>query len=463
MLLGLLAAAVAAPPDFDAILNSPSLHGALAGAVVMRLDGSVVFARNEGLRLMPASNQKLATCAYALERLGPGHRFAARFWREPDRVVVDAENPSLTAEQLREAARILRVEPGMPVYARQAFELGPLPSWQVDDLPFAYSPRIMAFTVNRGRFDLWASGGRIEPVAPELGVRVKATGAAGPPAVEFDPHLRIMLVRGALPQERARLGGFAIPDPPRAAAAFLGGVLRRAETLPSRAPDHVIVSAPLSELVAACLQPSDNHLAEHLLLHTALAAGPGPGALMDRARAGLSAFLAEDAGCDPADLRPFDGSGLSRHNLLTARAIARLLIWARTRPWGAAFEEGLARPGVGTLRARLQGTDFRGKTGTLDLVTGLSGYVTTGAGETLVVSVLLNHSLAGAAEMRRLADAFVREAARTPPSGTNLAALSTYDRRAAANRPHPGVGGAHADRLRRSDRDRRAAPAGAHR
>lgn len=448
MLLEMLAAATLAGPNFDGILDTPVLEGALAGVVVSRMDGSVVYQRGGSLRLMPASNQKLGTCAYALERLGAGHTFAARFWKQPEGVFVDAGNPTLTSDQLRDAGRSLGVKPETPIFVRQPFEIGAPPSWEVDDLPFYYAMRITAFSVNRGRFDLWAREGRVEPVDPEIGVKVVESGGSGEPTVNYDPALRLALVSGKLPQERTRLGGFAIPNPSRTAAAYLGGHLRRTESIPDRAPDMTIESAPLSKVVADCLVPSDNHLAENLLLFTTLAGKDAGGSLMERSRAGLRAFLVDDAACDPGDLRPYDGSGMSRHNLTTARALARLLVWAKSRPWGQAFDDGLARPGTGTLRSRLQGAAFRGKTGSLDMVVGLSGYVTTDSGETLAIAILVNHTLAAGAEVRKIADQLVIEAQKTPRVGMNLAVPKAHARRSSPPRADARFGMAARDRIR---------------
>ena len=76
-------------------LDVPALDGAIVAACATTLDGTPVESRNEALRVMPASNQKLLTAAFALNALGPDARWATRVWRERRRNVVEAEGDPL--------------------------------------------------------------------------------------------------------------------------------------------------------------------------------------------------------------------------------------------------------------------------------------------------------------------------------------------------------------------------------
>ncbi|HUM04290.1 MAG TPA: D-alanyl-D-alanine carboxypeptidase/D-alanyl-D-alanine-endopeptidase [Terriglobales bacterium] len=93
----------------------------------------------------------------------------------------------------------------------------------------------------------------------------------------------------------------------------------------------------------------------------------------------------------------YDGSGLSRQNLVTPHAIVQLLRYAAAQPWGATYKATFPVSGVdGSLSdrlsaARLQGRIF-GKTGSLGGVKTLSGYATTDGGETVAFSILSNNS-----------------------------------------------------------------------
>jgi len=102
-----------------------------------------------------------------------------------------------------------------------------------------------------------------------------------------------------------------------------------------------------------------------------------------------------------------DGSGLSRANLLTPRFQTSLLMFLSTRPYFELFLNSLAVSGMdGTLRNRLSSTPgvIHAKTGTLDNVTALSGYMKTKSGRNLVFSIFANNVRASMDLARRTID-----------------------------------------------------------
>ena len=92
-----------------------------------------------------------------------------------------------------------------------------------------------------------------------------------------------------------------------------------------------------------------------------------------------------------------DGSGLSRYNYITSDALVRILAHMRADPKHAsAFADTLPVAGrEGTLSRRLAGTPAEGrvraKTGTVDNVRAIAGYLDTANGETLIVSIIANN------------------------------------------------------------------------
>ena len=92
----------------------------------------------------------------------------------------------------------------------------------------------------------------------------------------------------------------------------------------------------------------------------------------------------------------YDGSGLSRQNLVTPHAIVQLLRYCSTQPWGAAYKSTFPVGGVdGSLSERLNSPRLQNrvvaKTGSLGGVKALSGYTTTDAGQVVVFSILSNN------------------------------------------------------------------------
>jgi len=113
----------------------------------------------------------------------------------------------------------------------------------------------------------------------------------------------------------------------------------------------------------------------------------------------LRGFLTS-AGIQPDQFVFYDGSGLSRENLVTPAAVVRLLQYARQQPWGPLFTDTLPVSGIdGSLADRLKIAPYKGavhaKTGSLNHVNSLSGYATTTSGRTVAFSILCNnHNLA---------------------------------------------------------------------
>src|SRR5712692_6153019 len=92
----------------------------------------------------------------------------------------------------------------------------------------------------------------------------------------------------------------------------------------------------------------------------------------------------------------YDGSGLSRQNLVTPHTVVQLLRYADSQTWGASFRETLPLAGTdGSLSDRFKTVDVQGrvhaKTGSLGGVKTLSGYATTNRGERVAFSILSNN------------------------------------------------------------------------
>jgi D-alanyl-D-alanine carboxypeptidase/D-alanyl-D-alanine-endopeptidase (penicillin-binding protein 4) len=106
-------------------------------------------------------------------------------------------------------------------------------------------------------------------------------------------------------------------------------------------------------------------------------------------------FLAR-AGLQPEEFVLYDGSGLSREDLVTPHAVVKLLAYASRQPWGAFYESTLPVGGVdGTLAERFQSgagrERVRAKTGSLGHIHALSGYATTLKGDHIAFSILANN------------------------------------------------------------------------
>ena len=168
---------------------------------------------------------------------------------------------------------------------------------------------------------------------------------------------------------------------------------------PSRAlPNQPLVlasyqSKPLIEDVRVINKVSQNLHAEILL--RLLGREKGIAGTVEGGLEVLRGFLNQAS--VPADQYLFyDGSGLSRQNLVTPHAVVQLLRYAVNQPWGASFRETLPVAGLdGSLADRFSDLDPRthilAKTGSLGGVKALSGYATSAHGQHLAFSILSNN------------------------------------------------------------------------
>ncbi len=395
--------------SLEAVLADSALLGAVVGACVTDSSGKRLFEHNADLRFVPASNQKILTALFAVETLGPDYRPVTRLWKEKGRVVVAASgDPTLSLKDLRGARKALKLFDGLPVAVQAPFQPSLGPGWEWDDLPWYYAGTTTALTCDDARFSVFASHGRLEPIPPELRVKIVRQASTAKLDVTYDPATNTLFVKGPLPKERQKLGEFAQGDPTQVAAHALGGPLQsQPQDLPARQPDLTLTGKPISEDVKQCLESSDNMITERLLAMAAIQAGPFAKGIYPDAPDRMLAFWTAKTGLTQKDMRPVDGCGLSRHNQVTPQALCTILCWALRRPYSSLWLQSLPAGGEGTLRNRLKDSTFIGKTGTMDAVVSLSGYLTSG-GKRYVMSLLINNSIVPASEVRAVQDRFVR-------------------------------------------------------
>jgi D-alanyl-D-alanine carboxypeptidase/D-alanyl-D-alanine-endopeptidase (penicillin-binding protein 4) len=359
-------------------LAVPHVPAAHSGAVALDLStGAVVFARNPGLSLVPASNEKLPVTYTALETLGPDYRIATDVlgegaqvgttWRG-SLVLQGHGDPSLDDADLTRLARQVRAAgirkvAGAVLGDESYFDSRrTAPGWK-PSFSLTQSEPLSALTVDRTWFHTHHSS------AP-------AAAAAA-------------LFKDALRKQGVSVTGRAVRGLASADAQGLAEVL----------------SPPLAQIVRFMDRESDNFTAELLLKQ--IAAANGDVGTTAGGAAQVHATLAE-AGIPLTGVRIVDGSGLSSLDRLTARAIVGILRAAWEDPSiKQSFVSALAVAGrAGTLKDRLRRPPALGvvlaKTGTTSLASALSGFVR----DRYVFSVLQNGRPVSYTWARRAQDRF---------------------------------------------------------
>lgn len=452
----------------DSMTGEPKWRSARWGILIVDPErGDTLVSHDAGKLFIPASNEKLITGSVALAQLGPEFRFTTTFVAagpiangvlDGDLIVHGTGDPSVSDAMLVDAMAGMRAI-GDSLAARGITRItgglrtgsdalpGPVLGfgWEWDDLDADYSAGVDELFFNEGFARVTVHAGTAIGDAPTVTtaparsyppVRMLATTSASGTRRALDIAMDStvtggVVVRGTVAQgDSARLT-VAFRDPGGAYLAALregliahgiavdGGTTSahgvgrdttrasRYAIEPAGTPLFTVMSPPLRDVMRAFEKPSQNQIGE-LLLRTIgrVKTGVGtPDSGLRVVRTQLS-----DWGVASDGFVARDGSGLSRHDVVSPETLVRVLDAMRKQPSFQIFHDALPIAGVdGTIRNRMRGTSAEGrvhaKTGTLDMVRSLSGYVTTASGRQLLFSVLCNHFTVRTAEVDRVADA----------------------------------------------------------
>jgi len=457
------------------------------GVLVTDADtGEVLYSRNAGNFFLPASDAKLFTTALALATLGPAYRvrttvtatdtldangvlsgdlllngrgdanLSNRKFPYDKKVERDgASDKALAALADAVVARGVKEIDGNVIADDSLFPQERFPSgWTVDDMLWSYGAAVSAIAVNDNTFTLELRPGSlagdpatyaVDPASDFYTIEnLIVTGPHGSEeklAASREPGSRLVRVSGAMPAGAPpRRLTIAIEEPAEYAATLLARLLQargvqirgvaRARHFgdpPLASSDHPAetvlaerVGEPLAEEVRHVNKNSLNLHAELLLL---LAAHEKAGVVSREDAVKFAADSYRSFGIADGDMVLSDGSGLSRRDLVTPRAIVKLLNYAATQSWGEVYRSSLPVAGVdGTLSERMKNTAAEGhiaaKTGTVEHVVALSGYATTARGAHLTFSILGNnnslHAQSADAVLDSIAVAMVEELGAAP-------------------------------------------------
>ncbi len=175
----------------------------------------------------------------------------------------------------------------------------------------------------------------------------------------------------------------------------ISGGYREGKVPPKTRPLLVYHSPPLAEIIRSVNKWSNNVMTR-LLLYTLATAKFKPPVTKEQGVQVLREYLREN-NLDDSDLVLDNGSGLSRTTRISADLMNGLLRHAYRDPYMPEFVASMSINGVdGTTRRRFRGRPERGrmhlKTGRLDDVAAIAGYVLAASGTTYSVVVLLNHN-----------------------------------------------------------------------
>jgi serine-type D-Ala-D-Ala carboxypeptidase/endopeptidase (penicillin-binding protein 4) len=440
----------------DALLaTTPVNKGDWALLIEDAETGQTLYELNADKYFIPASNMKLFTTALALAKLGPDFRFHTTLETHGalssdgklsgDVFLVGRGDPNLSNRkfpyELKEefdgqpekvlgeladalVAKGVKEISGDIVADDSYFPREPYPSgWEIDDMVWEYGAAISAIVVDDNTVTVMLTPGEeagdpvqvsVAPATQDFVVQNSVVTSAAEVKSDLtltrEPNSRTVAIRGTLPAHSTpRKLILAMHEPAEHAASLLarllaergvkiGGGFRAVHVPePGAAGARVVLadhaSVPLSDSVKLINKISQNLHTEMLLRAAARQSGIWNSS-DDLMKFPVDFYAA--AGIAPDDIVQRDGSGLSRHDLVTARAIVQLLKYAEDQPWFTPFYASLPVAGMdGTLEPLMKNTAaaarIHAKTGSLEHVRTRSGYAETLGGRRLIFSFLSNN------------------------------------------------------------------------
>lgn len=387
--------------SIDSLVNDARFANGYIGLLIVNpRTGDTLYSRNAGKLFMPASNQKVLTSAVALAQLGPDYRFrtvvAARGTLQGgvlngDLVVIGRGDPTLSDRMRGSASNAMlaivdslavrgvksitgAIRPGGDVFPGNIYAYG----WELDDMTSSATPTD----------ELLFNEGMVRTVRHTArGDTIELVGTG-------DPTGAYLAALDTAFRSRGISAGLGVSD----------SIVALTEPLDTL---YTFDSPPLREILKPFLKPSQNQIGE-ILIKTLGLERTGVG-VPDSGAAVITRQLSQ-WGVDSTGVVVYDGSGLSRHDLVTPETMVKVLVAIQRDTAFQVFYDALPIAGVdGTISNRMRGTpaqnNMHAKTGTIEFVRSLSGYVTTADNERLVFSFLSNHLTTPVSEISRVQDA----------------------------------------------------------
>ncbi|MBA2651746.1 MAG: D-alanyl-D-alanine carboxypeptidase/D-alanyl-D-alanine-endopeptidase [Tatlockia sp.] len=404
--------------------------------VVDLTTGATLFRRNQSRTFIPASNMKLFSDAAALMVLGPDYRFRNKLSTNASQLQQGilkgslylhlSGDPSFSHDRLAalidglKAWGIKHIQGNVYIDSSHAIANPYPPGWLVSDLVYSYGAPAAPLIIDTNRLNVTVNpAGRPDELAIVetddasssivLNNQVKTKATSAHCGVDFSMDKDNQLtVRGCVGVGQwAVLQKMAIRNPLSYAQGLIkrqlaeANILFEGHILLGKAPTGSLLiasenSKPISQLMADTLKPSDNLYADSLFLHAAEKLNGSP-VDWSEAQFIVKKFLQQQTGIDLSNAVLTDGSGLSRHDLLTPAQTVGLLRFLHDRfPLSYEYIAALPVSGRdGTLQKRFKKPNqqdmVRAKTGTMTGVVSLSGFLYTANDHTLAFAIFINN------------------------------------------------------------------------
>jgi D-alanyl-D-alanine carboxypeptidase/D-alanyl-D-alanine-endopeptidase (penicillin-binding protein 4) len=440
--------------DIDALLDSPEISGASVGVSVISLEsGESFYKKNDTKNFPPASTLKLLTSADALESLGAEYKFATRLYMNGsikedgeyvgDLIIRAGGDPSISKNFYKDPMAIIdRFAATLDSLGIKSINGNIIgddnffddeyygPGWAWDDLAYPFSAEINALSAFDNKVDIIVTPGksanqlaefymeprnnylqidnRVRTVLPEKVSDLSIYRAPYTNVVKLDGFI----LKDSTNKERNSVASVSIDNPTLFFLSLIKdcietrnikfrGALIDIDDYKGRIAYNElkqiseIISPPIKDIIKVLNKQSNNLIAE-ALLKTISKENSGKGSFNKGAE--ILTKFANKIGIKSDNLAIVDGSGLSRLNLISPNGITSVLAYMFKNEYKGEYVGSLAAPGEdGTLKKRMTKSvaqkNLNAKSGSMNNVNNLAGYVKTKDGENLAFSIMIaNHT-----------------------------------------------------------------------
>ena len=429
------------PPKVVAMMANANIPPEAIGAIAFRLsDGATLISHRSDASMQPASNMKLLTTGVGLETLGPTFRWQTELMTNAaivddqlrgDLVLRGGGDGDFTWEALARILKTLRQKGvrdilGDIILDRTMFlptrtDIGLPPFDASPEAEYNVIPDALLVNTNMLKLDLEADKAtlhaRITPELEGVAIDMQMTlidrackdwddGWKTPGVVKSANGTTRIQLRGEFPRDCTASTDINILERDEfvdrlfrtlwsAESGVWRGAMREGTTPPDARQLARHRSRTLADMLRAINKPSDNALTR--LLFLTLGTPPSGNGLttLEQADRRVRAWFTR-RGISDEGLVTENGSGLSRRERIRPSQLAALLAAEYRSNWAPEFMSSLPVVGLdGTMRNRLKDSSVAGrarmKTGTLNNVNALAGYVPNAAGQMYVVVAIINH------------------------------------------------------------------------
>lgn len=437
------------------ISNLPS-STEIAISIVNAHNNKIVFEKNSSVAMIPASNTKLFTTATALYLMGNHHVFDTKILTNDLNLKDDTVhgniyikgfgNSTFTYHDLDTLVLKLKnlgikVITGNIIGDDSFFDKNYYRNdWIIDEKSNVRLPPVSALAIERNQFFVALSSNRkignrlrysIYPNANFFHVdnSAKVTKFRSHPRISshFSGKKIFVTISGGLRKRRTiRRYAVNVDNPPLYFALLLkqkllyNGIKVKGECEVGITPESSFEIASkgilITKLIAEINKHSNNYLAECLFKSIGAYYSGEEGNSFYATQAVLTTFAQDKVIDDQTAV--VDGSGISRFNTITTGSISRLLYKIHNdKVYYKDFLNSLSIYGIdGTLKDRSHNSlltgNFRGKTGTLNGVTAVSGYLTNKKGEDYIISIIMKFKHKGMSYHKNIENKILSEIAK---------------------------------------------------